>query len=109
MTPRTVRKAERAAHLFWALILILSAYGVLPSWGDWAVRWVVVPAMAASGFAMWFAAPLRKLLRGPRLVVGRHTSRRSAMRARTRASSSSRIGRTSASVFPAGSSSSQSS
>lgn len=66
MTPRTVRRAERAAHLLWALLLTLSVYGLLPSWGDTAVRWVVVPAIAGSGFAMWFAAPLRKLLRRSR-------------------------------------------
>jgi hypothetical protein len=66
MKARTVRRAERAAHLLWALMLVLFVYGVLPSWGESAVRWVVVPAMAASGFAMWFAAPLRRLLRGPR-------------------------------------------
>lgn len=66
MTARTIRKAERAAHLVWALLLALYVYGLLPSWGESAVRWVVVPGIAASGFAMWFAAPLRKLLRNVR-------------------------------------------
>jgi hypothetical protein len=63
MTPRTVRKAERAAHLAWGLLLGLYVYGLLPSWGEPMVRWVVVPAIAASGLAMWFAAPLRRLAR----------------------------------------------
>jgi hypothetical protein len=66
MTPRTMRKAERAVHLVWALLLALYVYGLLPSWGESAVRWAVVPGIAASGFAMWFAAPLRKLFRNVR-------------------------------------------
>ena len=66
MTPRTMRKAERAVHLVWALVLALYVYGLLPSWGESGVRWVVVPGIAASGFAMWFAAPLRKLVRSMR-------------------------------------------
>jgi len=66
MTPRTMRKAERAVHLVWALVLALYVYGFVPSWGESAVRWVVVPGIAASGFAMWFAAPLRKLFRNVR-------------------------------------------
>jgi hypothetical protein len=63
MTPRAVRQAERAAHLFWALALVLYAYGWMPTWGEPVVRWVVVPGIAGSGFAMWFAAPLRRLAR----------------------------------------------
>lgn len=63
MTPRTMRKAERAVHLFWGLVVLLYVYGLLPSWGEPTVRWVVIPGIAASGFAMWFAAPLRKFAR----------------------------------------------
>jgi hypothetical protein len=63
MTPRAVRKAERAAHLLWAVAIVLYVYGWLPSWGETVVRWVVVPGIAGSGFAMWFAAPLRRLAR----------------------------------------------
>ena len=66
MTPRTMRKAERAVHLVWALLLALYVYGFLPSRGEPLVRWLVVPGIAASGFAMWFAAPLRKLFRNAR-------------------------------------------
>jgi len=62
MTPRAMRKAERAVHLVWALVLVLFVYGFLPSWGESAVRWVVVPGIAASGFA----APLSKLFRNAR-------------------------------------------
>jgi hypothetical protein len=68
MTPRTVRRAERAAHLVWGLVLALNVYGLLPSWGEPMVRWLVVPAIAASGFAMWFAAPIRRLARRVRRV-----------------------------------------
>ena len=63
MTPRTVRKAERAVHLFWGLVIALYVYGLLPSWGEPVLRWVVVPGIAGSGFAMWFAAPLRRFAR----------------------------------------------
>lgn len=64
MTPGTKRKTQRGVHLAWALLLALFVYGLLPSWGESAVRWVVIPGIAASGFAMWFAAPLRRLGRG---------------------------------------------
>lgn len=69
MTPRAMRKAERSVHLLWALVLLLSAYGLLPSWSESAVRWVVIPGLAASGFAMWFAAPLRRAARATRARV----------------------------------------
>ncbi|MGH2581003.1 MAG: hypothetical protein ACRDGP_09195 [Actinomycetota bacterium] len=38
MTPRTMRKAERAVHLVWALGVLLYVYGLLPSWGEPVVR-----------------------------------------------------------------------
>jgi hypothetical protein len=63
MTPRTVRKGERAVHLFWGVVIALYVYGALPEWGEPVVRWVVVPGIAGSGFAMWFAAPLRRFAR----------------------------------------------
>ena len=66
MTPRTVRKAERAVHLFWGLVIALYVYGLLPSWGEPVLRWVVVPGIVGSGFAMWFAAPLRRAARSDR-------------------------------------------
>lgn len=61
MTPRTMRRAERGVHLVWGFVLLLFVYGLLPRWGESVVRWLVVPGIAASGFAMWFAAPLRRL------------------------------------------------
>ena len=63
MTPRTVRRAERAVHLLWGLLLALYVYDLLPGWGEPVVRWLVVPGIVGSGFAMWFAAPLRRLLK----------------------------------------------
>ena len=66
MKPTTVRKAERTAHLAWALLLALYIYGLLPSWEETVLRWVATPALAASGFAMWFAAPLRRFWRRTR-------------------------------------------
>jgi hypothetical protein len=69
MTPRAMRKAERVVHLFWGLVLVLYVYGLLPSWGEPAVRWVVIPGIAASGLAMWFAAPLRKLAKKGRVLA----------------------------------------
>jgi hypothetical protein len=68
LTPSIVRKAERAAHLIWGAVLALYVYGLLPSWGEPLVRWVVIPAIVASGFAMWFAARIRKLFRRARSV-----------------------------------------
>jgi hypothetical protein len=73
MTPTTVRKAERSAHLLWGLVLVLYVYGLLPSWGEPVVRWVVIPAIAASGFAMWFAARLRKLMKRVRVSLDKRT------------------------------------
>ena len=64
MIPRTVRKAERLAHLAWGAILLLYVYGLLPTWGEPVVRWVVVPGLVGSGLAMWFAAPLLRFVRG---------------------------------------------
>jgi hypothetical protein len=69
MTPRTMRKAERGVHLIWALVLVLYVYGFLPSWGEPVVRWAVIPGIVASGFAMWFAAPLRKVSRRMRAMA----------------------------------------
>jgi hypothetical protein len=63
MTPRTVRRAERIVHLFWGLVIALYVYGLLPSWGEPVLRWIVVPGIVGSGFAMWFAAPLRRLIK----------------------------------------------
>jgi hypothetical protein len=68
LTPSLVRKAERAAHLSWGAVLALYVYGLLPSWGEPLVRWLVIPAIVASGFAMWFAARIRKLLRRARAM-----------------------------------------
>jgi hypothetical protein len=78
MTPRAMRKAERVVHLFWGFVLVLYVYGLLPSWGEPAVRWVVIPGIAASGLAMWFAAPLR------RLAKKLHVTARSAFGAKIR-------------------------
>lgn len=72
MTPTTIRKAERGAHLLWGLVLALYVYGLLPSWGEPVVRWLVIPAIAASGFAMWFAARLRRLVKRLRVSWSGH-------------------------------------
>jgi hypothetical protein len=63
MTPRTVRRAERAAHLVWGALIVGYVYGLLPAWGQPVLRWVVLPAAVASGFAMWFAAPIRRIVK----------------------------------------------
>jgi hypothetical protein len=73
MTPRTVRRAERVVHLFWGGVIALYVYGLLPSWGEPVLRWVVVPGIVGSGFAMWFAAPLRRFAR--RSVTGARPGR----------------------------------
>jgi uncharacterized protein involved in cysteine biosynthesis len=63
MTPRAVRRAERAAHLLWGLLIVGFVYGLLPAWGEPLLQWVVIPAAVASGLAMWFAAPIRRTVR----------------------------------------------
>ena len=69
MTPRTMRRAERAVHLAWGTVIIVHAYGLLPSWGTPVVRWIVVPGIVASGLAMWFAAPIRRMARRLRRAI----------------------------------------
>jgi hypothetical protein len=63
VTPRTVRRAERAVHLVWGAVIAFHVYGLLPAWGDPVLRWIVVPGIVGSGFAMWFAAPIRRFVR----------------------------------------------
>lgn len=63
MSPRTVRRAERAAHLVWGVAIAAYVYDMLPAWGEPVLRWLVIPAAVGSGLAMWFAAPIRKVLR----------------------------------------------
>lgn len=69
MTPRTMRRAERAVHLAWGALIVLHSYGLLPSWGAPVVRWFAVPGIVASGLAMWFAAPVRRLARRVRRTL----------------------------------------
>lgn len=83
MTPRAMRRAERVAHLVWASVLVLYVYGLLPSWGESSVRWIVLPGIVASGLAMWFAAPIRRLGRRVGVLAW------PAVRADTRSSASS--------------------
>jgi hypothetical protein len=40
-------------------VIALYVYGLLPSWGEPVLRLAIVPGIIGSGFAMWFAAPLR--------------------------------------------------
>jgi hypothetical protein len=83
MTPRTVRRAERIVHLFWGLVIALYVYGLLPSWGEPVLRWFVVPGIVGSGFAMWFAAPLRRLIQEPREPLDGPRRRRGGQTARS--------------------------
>jgi hypothetical protein len=68
VSPRTMRRAERLVHLAWGALVVLHAYALLPSWWTPVVRWVAVPGIVASGLAMWFAAPMRRLARRMRRV-----------------------------------------
>jgi hypothetical protein len=63
MTPTSIRKAERGAHFFWGTVPAAQPYGFMPAWSEEIVQWLVFPALAASGFAMWFAARIRKVAR----------------------------------------------
>jgi hypothetical protein len=76
MTPRAVRKAERIVHLCWGLLIALYVYDLLPASGEPVLRWVAVPGIVGSGVAMWFAAPLRRLVaRFSSRVLGRPSPR----------------------------------
>jgi len=65
LTRRPVRDLQRAAHLLGALVLVVYVY-VAPLLGAGftaAVRWLVVPALAVSGMALWQWHRLRATLR----------------------------------------------
>lgn len=63
--PRRVRGVARVVHLAGGLALALFVYGpptstvALQPW----MQWVVVPALGATGIALWKQAALRRLIR----------------------------------------------
>jgi hypothetical protein len=62
---RQLRTWQRRAHLLAGLALVVHVYldPGADSPLDVAVRWVLLPALVASGLAMWQAPRLRRLAR----------------------------------------------
>jgi hypothetical protein len=80
MTPGQQRKAERAAHLAAAFLVVAYVYLPLGGLAENLIRWVALPALVASGVAMWQAARLRRALKrvragGPSPIGRRLTDR----------------------------------
>jgi hypothetical protein len=64
MTPYAFRQTQRFLHLAAAVLISWSVYDTNPLLHQ-IVAWGVVPALTASGLAMWYApAILRRLRRG---------------------------------------------
>lgn len=62
--PRQVRRLQRGLHLLTGLAVAMYVY-VLPWSSPMAasIRWAVLPALVASGLAMWQWPRLRRLAR----------------------------------------------
>jgi thiosulfate reductase cytochrome b subunit len=63
MTPGSLRRAQRRAHLLGGLLLIAYVYAPLEPQIEDLVRFVVVPVVVLTGVAMWQAARFRRILR----------------------------------------------
>ncbi len=77
MRPAQQRKAQRAAHLLAASVLIAYVYAPISAELHDTVRFIVVPVLVLTGVAMWQAARLRGLGRGvarKRAALGRAAS-----------------------------------
>jgi urease accessory protein UreF len=61
MTAAQQRKAQRVVHLAAALLLVAYLYAPLEAQLQDAVRFIVLPALAVTGIAMWQAPRIRRL------------------------------------------------
>ncbi len=61
MTAAQQRRVQRAVHLAAGFLLIAYLYGPLAAQLQDAVRFVALPALVATGIAMWQAARIRRL------------------------------------------------
>jgi hypothetical protein len=65
MRPAQQRKAQRAAHLLAAFVLITYAYAPVDAELRDTVRFIVLPVLVLTGVAMWQAARIRRIRRAP--------------------------------------------
>jgi hypothetical protein len=63
LSPGRQRRAQRAAHLFAALVLLAYVYAPLDDQLEDVVRFAVFPVLVLTGTAMWQSARIRQTLR----------------------------------------------
>jgi hypothetical protein len=63
MTAGRLRRAQRAAHLLAATVLLAYVYAPFGTQLEDVVRFAVFPALALTGIAMWQAARIRRAAR----------------------------------------------
>lgn len=63
LTPGRQRRAQRAAHLFAASVLLAYVYAPLDAQLEDVVRFAVFPVLVLTGIAMWQSARIRRALR----------------------------------------------
>jgi hypothetical protein len=66
LTPARQRRAQRAAHLLAAVVLLAYVYAPVDSRLEDVVRFAVFPVLALTGIAMWQSARIRRALRSRR-------------------------------------------
>jgi hypothetical protein len=70
MKAKQIRTIQRAVHLTTGLAIAAYIYLTPPadSLAQTAIRWVIVPVLAASGVAMWQWPRIRRLIRAKERV-----------------------------------------
>jgi hypothetical protein len=63
MTPGSLRRAQRRAHLLAGIVVLAYVYAPLQPQIEDFVRFVVVTVLVLTGVAMWQAARIRRILR----------------------------------------------
>ena len=63
ITPGQLRRVERRMHLFAGAVLLAYLYAPFGAELEDIIRFVVFPALALTGIAMWQAARVRRALR----------------------------------------------
>lgn len=78
MTAARQRKLQRVVHLVAGAMLLAYVYVPLGSGAEALVRFVVFPALVASGMAMWQAPRIRRVLRRRGVTARKSWERSSA-------------------------------
>jgi hypothetical protein len=76
MTAGKLRRSQRGAHLLAATVLFAYVYAPLGTELEDVVRFLVFPALALTGIAMWQAARIRRAARSLRRGRGRISKQR---------------------------------